>query len=193
MNAPSQVRSAVDGPLPLVAMVGTSRPSERCLAHEGTCRRLGAALPAERLQLATGACGGFPDLVGGAFREAGGIVIGYSPGEDLEDHLGRWNSPGDGYSELRFGFGGLIEREVAMIRDADLVVALGGNVGTLSELCMAVKLERPVLIVDGLPGAGALFPELLDRLNPYPEPRVERVAAEAFADVVCARLGRIAA
>jgi hypothetical protein len=178
---------------PLVAVVGTSRPNGSGDAHEDTCRELGAGLPTDLVRLATGACGGFPDLLGGAFHAAGGVVIGYRPGEDLDDHVGRWTSPTEGYSELRFGFGGLIEREVAMIRDAELVVVLGGNVGTLSELCMAVKMERPLLIVDDLPGIGPRFPELLGELNPYPEPRVERVSPGDFRTRLLGQLRQAAA
>jgi predicted Rossmann-fold nucleotide-binding protein len=179
--------------LPVAAVIGTSRPSVEGRAFEPACRRLGQSLPVDAIRLSTGACGGFPDLLAGAFHARGGSVTGYSPGENLDDHVGRWSSPREGYTELRFGFGGLLERQVAMLREADLVVALGGNIGTLSELCMAVKLERPVLIVRGFPGAATLFPELLAKLDPYPAPQIGWVEADEFCRGVLTRVGRAAA
>jgi len=179
--------------LPVAAVIGTSRPSPEGRTFESACRRLGDSLPIDEIRLATGACGGFPDLLAGTFHARGGSVTGYSPGESLEDHVGRWSSPREGYTELRFGFGGLLERQVAMLRDADLVIALGGNVGTLSELCMAVKLQRSVLIVQGFPGVASLFPELLAKLDPYPAPRIGQVGADEFCRSVLAWVGRAAA
>jgi predicted Rossmann-fold nucleotide-binding protein len=179
--------------LPVAAVIGTSRPSAEGRAFESACRRLGDSLPIDAIQLATGACGGFPDLLAGAFLARGGSVTGYSPAENFEDHVGRWASPGDGYTELRFGFGGLLERQVAMLREADLVIAVGGNIGTLSELCMAVKLERPMLIVRGFPGVSSLFPELVAKLDPYPKPRIGWVDPDDFCRSVLAWVRRAAA
>jgi uncharacterized protein (TIGR00725 family) len=180
---------------PLAAVIGTSRPGAAQEAALRACRRAGAALPCNAIRLATGACGGFPDELARAFHARGGHVRGYSPGTDLADHLGRWASPGEGYSELRFGFGGLLERQIAMLRDADFAIALGGNVGTLSELCMAVKLERPIVVVRDLPGIAARFPELLAELAVYPAapPPIRAVEIEALPELVCELARRLAA
>jgi len=180
---------------PLAAVIGTSRPSEAQRDALAACRRAGAALPVDAIRLATGACGGFPDLFAGAFHARGGFVRGYSPGSDLADHVGRWNSPSEGYTELRFGFGGLLERQIAMLRDADFAIALGGNVGTLSELCMAVKLSRPIVVVSDLPGIAARFPALLAELAVYPAapPPLREVGIEALGEVVCELARRVAA
>jgi predicted Rossmann-fold nucleotide-binding protein len=181
--------------LPLAAVIGASRPSPAERDFQAACRRAGAALPVDALRLATGACGGYPDDYAGSFHARGGFVRGYSPGSDLADHTGRWNSPALGYSELCFGFGGLLERQIAMLRAADFVIALGGNVGTLSELCMAVKLERPILAVSDLPGMSSRFPALLSELSVYPNapPPVEEVPLEKLCDRVLAFARRAAA
>ena len=180
---------------PLAAVIGSSRPRESERGYEAACRRVGARLPVAGLRLATGACGGFPDWLAGAFHAQGGYVRGYSPGADLAEHVGRFSSPTQGYSELRFGFGGLLERQIGMLRDADFVVALGGNVGTLSELCMAVKLERPLLLVRDLPGAAARFPALLAELAIYPNapPPLLVVELDALPDAVRDFAARVAA
>ena len=173
--------------LPLVAVIGTSRPSPAERTFEEACRLAGASLPVDALRLATGACGGYPDAFAGAFHANGGFVRGYSPGKDLADHQGPWTSPTEGYSELVFGFGGLLERQIAMLRAAKFAVALGGNVGTLSELCMAVKLEVPLIVASDVPGAAARFPLWLADLSVYPNlpPPIESVPIEKLVERVC--------
>ena len=87
---------------------------------------------------------------------------------------------------MLFGFGGLIERQVALVRRASVVLALGGNVGTLSELCIAVKMKKPMVLVQGFPGIGPRFMELLDQLTVYPTPRVRLVSIEDAVEAVTA-------
>ena len=172
--------------LPLVAVIGTSRPSPAERTFEAACREAGAALPMDALRLARGRLRRVPHALAGAFHAKGGFVRGYSPGNDLADHTGRWSSPTQGFSELVFGFGGLLERQIAMLRACEFAVALGGNVGTLSELCMAVKLERPLLVVSDVPGVAARFPALLAELAVYPHkpPPLESVPIAKLAERV---------
>jgi hypothetical protein len=89
----------------------------------------------------------------------------------------------------------LLERQIAMLRDADFAIALGGNVGTLSELCMAVKLERPIVVVRDLPGVAARFPDLLAELSVYPAaaPPIVQVDLDALPGIVCELARRVAA
>ena len=164
---------------PAVAVIGTSRVAPEHAAFEAQAHQLGASLPPDRMTLRTGACGGFPDALGAGFRAAGGTVVGYSPGRDLDDHVAG-GSPTGTCDELLFGFGGLIEREIAMLKSAQAVLALGGNVGTLSELCMAVKLELPLLIAAGFPGVSAGFLDILGPLKVYPQPRIQVLPVEAL-------------
>ena len=175
----------MSGKLP-VAVIGASRlaPSER--PAEPLARRLGASLPAGAVVVQTGACGGYPDALAHGFRAGGGRVVGFSPARDLAEHLAG-GSPADACDELRYGWGGLIEREVALIRQSQVVVALGGNVGTLSELCMAVKMERPIFIADGFPGISGRFPALLAELNVYPRPNVRVLPVETLAAAILER------
>lgn len=165
-----------------LGVLGTSRPAPDARAIE-SARCLGAMLPPDRIVVLTGACGGYPDALAAGFRSLGGHVVGFSPGTDLEDHVAG-GSPVDNCDEMLFGFGGLIERQVALVRRASVVLALGGNVGTLSELCIAVKMRKPMVIVEGFPGIGPRFGGLLEQLDCYPPPRIRMVAAEDAASAV---------
>ncbi len=167
-----------------LGVLGTSRPGDSTGVVE-SARRLGTLLPAGRMIVLTGACGGYPDALAAGFRSHGGHVVGYSPSNDLDDHVAD-GSPVDNCDEMLFGFGGLIERQVALVRRASVVLALGGNVGTLSELCIAVKMKKPMVLVQGFPGIGPRFMELLDQLTVYPTPRVRLVSIEDAVEAVTA-------
>lgn len=165
-----------------LGVLGTSRPAPDTSVID-IARRLGAMLPPDQMVVLTGACGGYPDALAAGFRSRGGHVVGFSPGSDLDDHIAG-GSPVDNCDEMLFGFGGLIERQVALVRRASVVLALGGNVGTLSELCIAVKMRKPMVIVEGFPGIGPRFLGLLDQLDCYPPPRIRMVATEDAASAV---------
>jgi uncharacterized protein (TIGR00725 family) len=167
-----------------VGVLGTSRPTSDAV-FIGLAHRLGTILPADRMVVLTGACGGYPDALAAGFRSHGGHVVGYSPDDNIEDHIAG-GSPVDNCDEMLFGFGGLIERQVALVRRAAVVVALGGNVGTLSELCIAVKMKKPMVIIEGFPGIGPRFMELLDQLSVYPTPSIRMVPIEDASTALAA-------
>lgn len=86
-------------------------------------------------------------------REAGGLTIGILPGRD----------PGPGVSEhvqvpVFTGMGDA--RNAINVLTSQVVVALPGGAGTLSEVALAVKAGRPVVLVGWPPKAGGSLPSL---------------------------------
>jgi len=82
--------------------------------------------------------------------EAGGIAIGILPEED-DRNANEWLSVAvpTGMGELRNGI---------VARSGVCLVAIGGNMGTLSEMAMGLKWGTPVFVLHGdvaLPGAVA--------------------------------------
>ncbi len=96
-----------------------------------------------RLVAAAGAvvvCGGLGGVMAAACRgarSAGGTTVGILPGED-RSAANPWVSVA-----LPTGMGEL--RNALVVRAADVVVAVGGEHGTLSEIALALALGRPVV------------------------------------------------
>jgi uncharacterized protein (TIGR00725 family) len=69
--------------------------------------------------------------------EAGGVTVGILPGDHRRD-ANRWVAVAvaTGMGELRNGL---------VVRTADVVLAIGGEYGTLSEIALALKIGRPVV------------------------------------------------
>ncbi len=93
---------------------------------------------------ATVVCGGLSGVMEAAARgatEAGGTAIGILPDEDR----GRQN----GYLTYSVATGVGQARNLAVVCSADVVIAVGGEYGTLSEIGLARKVGRPVVVLGG--------------------------------------------
>ncbi len=85
-------------------------------------------------------CGGLGGVMEAAARgatENGGTAIGVLPDEDR----GRAN----GYLSFSVATGMGQARNLAVVCSGDVVVAVGGEYGTLSEVGLALKVGRPVV------------------------------------------------
>jgi uncharacterized protein (TIGR00725 family) len=94
-------------------------------------------------------CGGLSGVMEAAARgatEAGGTAIGVLPGEDREranEYLTYSITTGTGHA-----------RNLAVVCSGEVVIAVGGEYGTLSEIGLALKVGRPVVALESwnLPG-----------------------------------------
>ncbi len=88
-------------------------------------------------------CGGRSGVMEGAARgatEAGGTAIGILPDEDRKganEYLSYSVATGTGHA-----------RNLAVVCSGDVVVAVGGEYGTLSEVGLALKVGRPVVALE---------------------------------------------
>ena len=88
-------------------------------------------------------CGGLSGVMEAAARgatEAGGVAIGILPDEDRE----RANS----YLSYFMAMGTGQARNLAVVCSGDVIVAVGGEYGTLSEIGLALKVGRPVVVLE---------------------------------------------
>ena len=93
---------------------------------------------------ATLVCGGLSGVMEGAARgarEAGGTTLGILPTHDR--HLG------NPYLDHVVTTGMGEARNLAVVSTGDVVIAVSGGYGTLSEIGLAAKIGRPVIILGG--------------------------------------------
>lgn len=85
-------------------------------------------------------CGGLRGVMEAAARgasEVGGTAIGVLPDED--------RNRANGYLSFSVATGTGQARNLAVVCSGDVVVAIGGEYGTLSEVGLALKVGRPVV------------------------------------------------
>jgi uncharacterized protein (TIGR00725 family) len=120
------------------AVVGPSRPDEDIarLAQE-----VGRGLAEAGFTVVTGGESGAMEAASRGAHEAGGMVIGVLPGTD--------RSRANSYADVTVVTGIGHARNLAVVASADVVVAVGGEWGTLSEIALAGVLGRPVVALRG--------------------------------------------
>jgi uncharacterized protein (TIGR00725 family) len=89
-------------------------------------------------------CGGLSGVMEASARgatEAGGVAIGILPDEDRRKQ--------NAYLTYSVATGAGQARNLAVVCSGDVVVAVGGEYGTLSEIGLARKVGRPVVVLEG--------------------------------------------
>jgi uncharacterized protein (TIGR00725 family) len=101
-----------------------------------TAERLGRLLAEKGHILICGGLGGVMEAVCRGAREAGGVTLGILPGEkrDANPYVSIAVATGMGHA-----------RNVIIIKSCHAVIALPGEHGTLSEIALALKMNRPVV------------------------------------------------
>jgi len=101
-----------------------------------TARRIGQIIASHGHVLICGGLGGVMEAACCGAREAGGIAVGILPGEREEANC---------CVDVGIATGMGHARNVIIVKSADLVIALPGELGTLSEMALAVKMKKPVI------------------------------------------------
>jgi uncharacterized protein (TIGR00725 family) len=119
---------------PLVAVVGGSE----CTPQEAEWANAVGRLIAERgAVLLCGGLGGVMEAAASGAKAAGGLTIGFLPGNDAADA----NASID--VALATGMGEM--RNALIVRAAHAMIAIGGGWGTLSEIALARRTNTPVV------------------------------------------------
>ena len=130
----------------LVGVMGGSEADARTAA---LARELGRLIAANGWVLLSGGrpTGVMQASVTGA-REAGGLTVGVLYDEDRD--------PAAAGLDIVIPTGMGAARNIINVLSSDVVVACRGSGGTLSEIAMALRFARPVVLLDFDPGAAFL-------------------------------------
>ncbi|BBL81049.1 hypothetical protein Rxycam_02575 [Rubrobacter xylanophilus DSM 9941] len=123
---------------PYISVVGSGRASGELYA---LAREVGRLVAGRGGVVVCGGLGGVMEAAARGAAEVGGTAIGLLPDEDR-----RRANPYLSYS-IPTGMGQA--RNLAVVCSGDAVVAVGGEYGTLSEIGLARKVGRPVVVLRG--------------------------------------------
>jgi uncharacterized protein (TIGR00725 family) len=107
----------------------------------GLAEQVGAGLARAGFTLVTGGAFGAMEAASRGAHHAGGTVVGLLPGTD--------RSEANEWSDVTIATGLGHSRNLAVVSAADVVVAVGGGWGTLSEIGLAGVVGRPVVLLAG--------------------------------------------
>ncbi|MBK9710347.1 MAG: TIGR00725 family protein [Kouleothrix sp.] len=126
--------SAAERPQPIIAVCGAGQCSPDLA---GLAEAVGRGIAQAGATLVCGGLGGVMAAACRGARAAGGITVGILPGADP-----RAANP-DVLVPIATGMGEA--RNALIVRSADVVIAIGGEYGTLSEIALARKIGRAVI------------------------------------------------
>ena len=104
-------------------------------------RQVGKLIAERNAVLLTGGRKGVMEGASRGAHEAGGLTIGILKGESREEKPNPYVQVA-----IRTGFGE--GRNVINIAAADAIIAISGSFGTLSEIALAMKMNKPVVLLE---------------------------------------------
>lgn len=108
--------------------------------HEARAEEVGRLLAARGCTLVTGGLGEVMAAAARGAKSAGGTTIGILPGHEPAD-ANEWID-----HAVATGIGHA--RNLAVAASGDAVIVVGGSWGTLAEVAFAMRLGRPVVILE---------------------------------------------
>ncbi|HEY2666156.1 MAG TPA: TIGR00725 family protein [Actinomycetota bacterium] len=117
-----------------VAVIGPSRATP---GVEAAAFEVGVLIARAGAILVCGGGGGAMESACRGARSAGGTTVGILPGPTRGD--------ANPFVDIAIPTGMGEARNALVVRTADAVIAVGGGVGTLSEIGLALKMGRPVI------------------------------------------------
>lgn len=121
----------------LIAVIGGSQPSSE---EAKLAEAVGRELAKRGAILVCGGLGGVMEAACKGASSEGGITIGILPGDSRQ--------AANPYVQIPIVTGMGYARNVAVVRTAQAVIAIGGNYGTLSEISHALQSGIPVIALN---------------------------------------------
>ena len=119
------------------SVVGAGQCGEGLAA---TARTLGRLLARNGFAVVTGGLGGVMAAASQGARDEGGLTIGLVPGDDRH--------AANSYVDVALATALGPMRNYLVVLNGDVVLAVGGGWGTLSEIALARKIGKPVVALD---------------------------------------------
>ncbi len=132
----SELRSAITGGV-TPTYVAISGPSQAQASELTAAERVGSLLAARGAVVVTGGLDGVMEAACRGAKSAGGITLGILPGLERSD-ANPWVDVA-----LPTGMGEM--RNALLVRASDVLIAIAGEFGTLSEVALALKTGVPVV------------------------------------------------
>lgn len=102
--------------------------------------KVGAEVAAAKAILVCGGLGGVMEGCARGAKERGGLTVGILPGME--------SSEANPYIDVKIVTAMSHARNAVIARTADVLIAIGGSYGTLSEVALALKLGKPVIVLE---------------------------------------------
>ncbi len=126
---------------------------------------LGAAIAKSGHTLTTGATIGLPQHAARGAKDSGGLSIGFSPAATYREHVKAYRLPTEEFDYINFTGMDYVGRDVHLVRSSDVVVTVGGRMGSLHEFSTAIESHKICAVLLGSGGLADFIPTLIERIR----------------------------
>ncbi len=130
---------------------------------EEKSEELGRLIAARDMILVTGATTGLPYWAAKGAKQAGGIVIGFSPAASKAAHIKTYHLPTDYHDLIVYTGFEYAGRNLILTRAADAVVTVCGRLGTLNEFTIAFEDQKVQGVLTETGGMADMMEDILQK------------------------------
>lgn len=124
---------------------------------------VGQILAKKGQAILTGATIGLPNIVAMAYKDAGGISsVGISPAASKPEHVLKYRLPTNAYDSILYTGLHYVGRDALLVTSSDVVISIGGRMGTLHEFTIAVESDTPIGFIDNSSGIESEMRKILE-------------------------------
>ena len=141
-----------------IAVCGSGLGESKIILEKA--KEIGREIAKSKNILLTGGGSGYPyAAVRGAILEKGKVTC-YSPARDKDEHISKYGFPFEENAEYIFTGMGIPGRNLPLVQNADSVIIIGGQIGTLNEFTIAFALNKKIGILEGSGKLVELIPKI---------------------------------
>ena len=133
---------------------------------------LGRSIAARDATHLTGATTGLVYTAGKVAHDAGALHVGISPAHDEREHVEHFGLPTDACDAIIYTGFGLKGRNVVLVRSCDVVLFIGGSIGSLNEFTIAYDEGKVIGCVTGTGGVADEIERLVRTFSKVTKARV---------------------
>ena len=125
-------------------------------------KQIGREIAKSNHILLTGGGTGYPYVaVRGTILEKGKVIC-YSPAKDKKEHINKYQFPWEEKAEYIYTNKGIPGRNLPLVQNADSVIIIGGQIGTLNEFTIAFALNKKIAVLTGSSRLTDLIPQIAE-------------------------------
>ena len=146
-----------------IAVCGSNRGIDDKIAKKAF--EIGKELANKDILVLTGAGNGYPyETAKGAFS-VDGRVFGISPAKDEQDHKNTYNFPNDTFTKIEFTNLGIPGRNLPLVKEADAIIIISGQIGSLNEFTIAFYDNKVIGILENSGSITNIIKEIAEVCN----------------------------
>jgi hypothetical protein len=129
-----------------IAVCGSSSITDKKIAKKAF--EIGKELAGKNVLILTGAGNGYPYEAAKGASSVDGKVFGVSPAKDKEEHVAKYSFPTESFTQIEYTSLGVPGRNFPLVKEADAVIIISGQTGTLNEFTIAFHYSKVIGILE---------------------------------------------